>query len=115
MSAGGTYSEAGWEEVNDFNTLVVLQPTVSCAEMTYKSQFIKYISTGLLLSVAKDLNTIQVWNLKRMVKETEIENTFKVTCAAGCSDYYFIGLENNRILVHRTAGHQHVKTLMTKR
>ena len=50
-----------------------------------------------------------------MTLEAEIQNQFKVNCAVGCSEYYFIGLDNNRILVHRTAGHQHVKTLLTKR
>ena len=105
QSLMGETGQSQWEEVQDFTTLVVLQPTVSCGEMTYKSQFIKYLSSGLLLVVAKDVNTIQVWNLKRMQIETEIENAFKVTCATGCSEYYFIGLENNRILVHRTIGH----------
>lgn len=45
----------------------------------------------------------------------EHENDVQVNCAAGSDDYYFVGLENNRILVYSTHGHELRRTLMTKR
>ena len=70
-----------------------------------KTNFIRYLSAGIMLVVCKETNNIQLWNLKKMQVEAEIQNQFTVNCAVGNSDYYFIGLDNNRILVHRTMGH----------
>ena len=45
----------------------------------------------------------------------EHPNEFKVNCAAGCNDYYFVGLENNRILVFSSHSHDLMKSVLTKR
>ena len=45
----------------------------------------------------------------------EHANEFQVNCAAGSNDYYFVGLENNRILVFSSHSHDLVKTIMTRR
>ena len=45
----------------------------------------------------------------------EHQNEFQVNCAVGCDDYYFVGLENKRILVYSTHTHDLMKTLMTRR
>ena len=45
----------------------------------------------------------------------EISNAFQVNCAVGTNEYYFIGLENNRILIYSVHNHELVKTVMTRR
>ena len=50
-----------------------------------------------------------------MELEHEVENTLKVNCAIGAPEFYFVGLENNRVLVFSTYGHALVKTVITKR
>ena len=45
----------------------------------------------------------------------EHPNQFEVNCAAGSDDYYFVGLENNRILIFSNHSHEIIKTVMTKR
>ena len=75
------------------------------------------MSNGMLLAVPKgrDNNTIFVINISEMRIIKEHSNQFQVNCAASCDDYYFVGLENNRILVFSMHSHEEIKTIMTKR
>ena len=75
------------------------------------------MSNGMLLTVPKgrDNNTIFVINISEMRIIKEHSNQFQVNCAASCDDYYFVGLENNRILVFSMHSHEEIKTIMTKR
>ena len=52
---------------------------------------------------------------QRMQVVKEHANEFGVNCASGCADYYFVGLENNRILIFSSHSHDLVKTVMTRR
>ena len=50
-----------------------------------------------------------------MEMEHESKNDMKVNCAVGTPEFYFVGLEQNRVLVFSTYGHDLVKTVLTKR
>ena len=50
-----------------------------------------------------------------MELEHETKNDFKVNCAVGTPEFYFVGLENNRVLCFATYGHEVVQTVLTKR
>ena len=98
--------------------MIVLQPNVSSCELPVKAQFIKYLSDGLALVVPQGQHTntlLIVSTLGQMQIVKEIANQFQVNCATGYNDYYFIGLESNRVLIFSSHTHELLKTVMTRR
>ena len=97
--------------------MVVLQPSVQSCGLPAKAQFLKFLSKGNLLVVPKgrDNHTLIIVSTQHMQVLKEHPNQFEVNCAAGSDDYYFVGLENNRILIFSMHSHEVIKTVMTKR
>ena len=75
------------------------------------------MNNGLCLVVPKgrENNSIIIVSMTDMTILKEHANQFQVNCSASCNDYYFVGLENNRILIFSMHSHELLKTVVTKR
>lgn len=97
--------------------MVVLQPNSSSCALPAKPQYIKHLSNSLVLIVPQGQNTNSLIIINTLVMQVvkETPNQFQVNCAAGCNDYYFVGLESNRVLIFSSHNHELLKTLITRR
>lgn len=97
------------------NKVVVLQPNATSATLSEKSRFIKCLTANLILVVPNTSNEIQIWNTLDLSLVKTITKESQVNCAVGCSEFYFLGLASNQILIFKTQTHERVKTLTTRR